>query len=62
LDAFPTTAVAKLGSKYVVVSVWDYEWQTREISDDLFMSFRLGETLQEFLQHQTSTVDGACIE
>ena len=33
----------------MVVSIWDQEWQGREVFDDLFVCFWFGEPLQEFL-------------
>jgi hypothetical protein len=58
LHAFPTALISQLGRINVIFSVRDQQWQRRKMTDDLTVRTWYRESLQEFLQHQSSAIDG----
>jgi len=46
----------------MILSVWNQEWQRREMIDYLPVRLWFREALQEFLQHQSGAVDAARIQ
>lgn len=57
LNAGSPAGVAQIGSFDVILPIWNKQWQRRKVFENAVPRLRTGESLKQFLKHDTSRED-----